>query len=150
MIVSERKRRTAMKTKWKMGLSDRIDYSMIISSVAVVSNVLVDEVDGTDWDHFIKTHENTIITMSRQFTEIYRGDDLSLTMVAHIFGTLLATKLAELKKFVQVQRPIPPAYKLLIAHTQATIIVWKQQLEQILLIIEAEQKKPRRHRKTKP
>lgn len=139
-----------MKTKNKVGLAERLDFSLILSNIIAMSKVLVDKVNDTDWIDFTVTHEFAIRTLATRFGEIYKDDMESLNLADFIFEITLRNKLDELGKFIFGWRNRDLKHKVLIAQTQATIITWKQQLERILLIIEAEQKKPRRHQKTKP
>ncbi len=125
--------------KRRTQLSDRLDLSMISTGTAVMADVLVNEVDKMNWGQFIETHRATITSLSSKFSRHYIDDEMSLTMVAHIFGEQLGNALRELEQFVAMRRRGRPNSAVRIARLQAKILIWKQQLEQIWMIIESEQ-----------
>jgi hypothetical protein len=124
------------KTK---SLSDRLDLTTIQSGINVVVSVLMKEVDKTDWNHFIQTHRGAINALSSKFSKFYADDEKSLTMVAHYFGDQLAKTLKELEDTISKRRLGHPTSSVMIARLQATILIWKQQLEYIWTTIESEQ-----------
>ncbi len=119
-------------------LSDRLDLSMISTGIAVMAEVLVNEVDKTDWNQFIQTHRGSITALSIKFSEFYTDNERNLTMVAHYFGEQLGATLKELEELVAHRRGSPTS-AVRIARLQAKILIWKQQLEQVWSDIKSEQ-----------
>ena len=124
------------KTK---SLSDRLDVVFITREIEMNRQLLItaEDFDPTNWKQFVGTHEASIHAMAQRFAKVYKDDEQSLIMVAHVFGEQIGSALNDLKRCLE--RSNIRLHLSTMIRCQATIIVWKKQLEMILADIESEQ-----------